>query len=84
MPCESLRYTVVSGPMDVAMNGLPYAFEWFPGATVLNCKVERVIRDVDQSPSLFVLSRKSKQKRKLGEEPKLTTSPTRNVLEVSP
>ena len=61
MPCESLRYTVVAGPADVAMNDLSYAFKWFPRATVLNCKVERVIRDVNQTSPRLVLFQKSSQ-----------------------
>jgi len=66
------------------MNDLSYSFKWFPRATVLNREIERVIRDVDQPPSRLVLSERLRAKRNLGVELKLTTFPTKNVLEVSP
>ena len=66
------------------MNDLSYSFEWFSRATVLNREIERVIRDVNKLPSRFVLSERLRRKRRLGDELKLTTFPTKNVLEVSP
>jgi len=66
------------------MNNLPYSFEWFSRATVLNRKIKRVIRDIDQPSSRLVLSERLRTKRSLGDELKLTTFPTKNVLEVSP
>lgn len=56
VPRESLGYTVVARSTDVFMNDLSYPSEWFPGGTVLNGEIERVIRDVDQPPSRLVLS----------------------------
>lgn len=84
VPRESLRYTVVSRPMNVVMNDLSYPFEWFTRAAVLNCEIERVICDVDQPPPRLILSERLRTERGLGDELKLTTSPTKNVLEVSP
>lgn len=66
------------------MNYLSYSFEWFPRATVLNCEIESVIRNVDQPHPRLVLFERLRMERILGDELMLTTLPTKIVLEVSP
>jgi hypothetical protein len=46
VPRESLRYTVTARPADVVIDDLSYPFERFTRATVLNCEVQRVVRNV--------------------------------------
>jgi hypothetical protein len=66
------------------MNDPSNPFEWFPRTTELNCEVKRVIRDVDELPSRSVLPKGKELSGGRGKESKLTTSPTKNVLDVSP